>query len=62
MTRKDHVIQATDKITDALRALVRINYDNDKQAHSNITAAFVSLQVANTMLERAMKKEEALSR
>jgi hypothetical protein len=51
MTSKDRVIYATDRIADALQALCRVNYDNDKQAAYNISVALTALREATTTLE-----------
>jgi hypothetical protein len=51
MTKKDQVVVATDCVTEALKALVRINYDNEKQTSGNLYAAAELLQAAAMLLK-----------
>ena len=55
MTRKDRVVHATDQISEALKALVRINYSNPEQTENNISAASELLLSASRFL---VTKEE----
>ena len=50
MKRKDRVIVATDHIAAVMPILIRINYDNDAQARSNLKHAIDSLKAAIIML------------
>jgi hypothetical protein len=51
MTSKDRVIHATDRMADALKALCRINYDNERQTAANMVAAAAILRGAADALE-----------
>lgn len=53
MKTKDRVVVATDRITEALRALVRIDYDNEKQTARNVFDAALLLKLAANQLEGA---------
>ncbi len=52
MTRKESVIYATDRIANALQALCRVNYDNERQASSNMAIATQALQQAANALNQ----------
>ncbi len=59
MKRKDFVVQAMDNVAAALRALIRINYENEKQASNAIFTARAALFRATNLLIDAEKDETA---
>lgn len=55
MKRKDTVIVAVDRISQALSALIRIDFENDAQADHNTAAAQAMLLEAEVILRGGRK-------
>lgn len=51
MANKDQVIRAYDALTEVMKALCRINFDNDRQTQHNCEEALASTMIVKDALE-----------